>query len=155
MFALVISLFWASPVIAETAGQGPARFERKVSSLIEEINSKRKQLNVGRLKRSMILEKAAMSHSHDMAKNGNVTHNSSDGLSFKSRMRKQGVRMGVMAENIGCGASEPETILKEWLNSQEHRVNMLDRQYRFVGVGVAFHPEHRCNWFWTAIFAAE
>ncbi|MEZ4866152.1 MAG: CAP domain-containing protein [Caldilineaceae bacterium] len=43
--------------------------------------------------------------------------------------------IGAWGENVICGYTTPERAVKGWMDSEEHKVNMLDPLYREIGVG--------------------
>ena len=65
------------------------------------------------------------------------THTFSHGA-FAARIRRAGVRARRVGENLawGVGAyAEAHAIVNVWLQSPEHRANLLRPGYRTVGVG--------------------
>jgi uncharacterized protein YkwD len=44
------------------------------------------------------------------------------------------------AENIAQGQPTPRAVFVAWMNSAGHRANILDPDYRFVGIGAAGSP---------------
>lgn len=91
------------------------------------------------------LQRAARGHSADMIRNNYFSHTSRDGRSFQQRIRQEGYtprgfsfyRIG---ENIAGGsgrAGAPYPTHQRWMQSDGHRKNILNRQFRHVGIGVA------------------
>jgi uncharacterized protein YkwD len=57
---------------------------------------------------------------------------------FAARIRRAGVRARRVGENLAWGVgtyAEAHSIVNTWLNSPEHRANLLRAGYRTVGVG--------------------
>lgn len=81
------------------------------------------------------LETAARLHSEDMATRNYFSHQSPDGERFTDRYARQGLeRAG--GENIAMGTSLDELdVLDLWVNSEGHRSNILESDYRYLGVG--------------------
>ena len=46
------------------------------------------------------------------------------------------------------GQTSPEEVVRDWMNSQGHRENILDPTYVYIGVGY-------CNDHWVQQFASE
>jgi uncharacterized protein YkwD len=79
------------------------------------------------------LERAARSHSSKMLRTGVFFHGA-----FNARIRRVGVRAPRVGENLAWGAgrvSPARTIVRMWLASPAHRMNLLHPGYRLVGVG--------------------
>ena len=89
------------------------------------------------------LQEAARAHSKDMIRRDYFSHNTKGRGSFEKRL----VRFGYDAkgydyyrvgENIALGsgpAGEPENRMNAWMKSDGHRHNILNEEYREVGIG--------------------
>ncbi|TMR24499.1 CAP domain-containing protein [Nonomuraea zeae] len=108
----------------------------RVVSLTNEARSKR---GCGPLRVDGGLTRSARTHSLEMARSGQLSHNSPDGASPWDRMERAGYRWGA-AENIGAGYSTPDEAVRGWLDSRDHRKNILDCGLKAIGVGVASGP---------------
>ncbi|GAA3185206.1 CAP domain-containing protein [Nonomuraea roseoviolacea] len=85
------------------------------------------------------LTSSARAHSTEMARSGRFEHGSPDGASPWDRMERAGYRAGA-AENIGRGYASPEEAVQGWLDSRDHRQNILNCRIRAIGVGVVSGP---------------
>ncbi|TCJ20307.1 CAP domain-containing protein [Rubrobacter taiwanensis] len=91
------------------------------------------------------LQRAARYHSRDMIQNNYFSHTSRNGQSFQQRLKRFGYppnscRASGVGENIAWGRGQqgwPGPIFQNWMNSSGHRANILARQFRHVGIGVA------------------
>ncbi|MGW6541483.1 CAP domain-containing protein [Streptomyces massasporeus] len=92
------------------------------------------------------LSRAAQRHSADMAREQRLTHTGSDGSSPAARMRDAGYHPGYIAENIAAGPGTPESAVRTWIDSPEHRDIILTCRYIHAGVGVA---QGRGGPWWT------
>ncbi len=89
---------------------------------------------------------AARAHAADMMLNGFMSHNSSTGLSFQSRMRALvgditkypsiGENAARDTQDIPVDDAKVHAILRQWINSRTHRKVMVNRSFRFVSTGV-------------------
>ncbi len=122
------------------------------------INGERTRRGLPGLAWDPLLADVARQHSLDMARNNYFAHQDLAGLMPGERvwMRAQyarpawygyriGENIGVMpigrVEGYGLILSPEEvadTIMAEWMASPSHRSNILEENYDFVGVGVAF-----------------
>jgi len=83
------------------------------------------------------LAKAALGHSKDMVAHRYFAHESRTGAPFSARLPRAGFR--VLGENIGWGSGSlatPRSMVRAWMHSAPHRHNILQRRYRYIGIGV-------------------
>ena len=87
------------------------------------------------------LTQAARSHSQEMIDKGYFDHNSYNGESYSARLERFGYNSYTkVAENIAWGSgssASPEYTFRSWLESSDHRANILDPDYREIGIGTA------------------
>ncbi|MET8985291.1 CAP domain-containing protein [Nonomuraea wenchangensis] len=114
-------------------------------------NAARARRGCGPLRVDAGLTRSARTHALEMARTGQLTHNSPGGDSPWDRMERAGYRYGA-AENIGAGYSTAEEAVRGWLDSPDHRRNILDCGLRAIGVGVASGPDGP---WWTQDFGTQ
>ena len=90
------------------------------------------------------LAHAAGNYSLAMVHEGFFDHVSPGGSTLVSRVHRttylNGVRGWMLAENIAYGTggdSTPKAIVNMWMHSAGHRANILNPQYRDIGIGAA------------------
>ncbi|HEX2129884.1 MAG TPA: CAP domain-containing protein [Solirubrobacterales bacterium] len=87
---------------------------------------------------SKALQQAAQRHAEKMAATECLAHQCPGEGSLGSRIRRSGYPAGAkdweFAENTGCGLSA-EAMVKNWLASRYHRLNILDPRFEDLGVG--------------------
>lgn len=110
------------------------------SALLADLNRTRIAHGLAALSASPQLAQAAQSHARDMVQNGYFAHESRDGKTPFDRMRQLGVSFRFAGENIAMAPSE--TVAAQSLfESAPHRENMLDPQYRRVGIAAVQRPD--------------
>lgn len=92
------------------------------------------------------LAEAAQGHSTDMATRDYFSHTSPEGETFVDRVLAAGYP-DPAAENIARGQTSPEQVMTDWMNSDGHRTNILNCEYRAIGVGLDTR-----GWYWTQDF---
>ena len=94
------------------------------------------------------LTQIAVSHSSDMAEHENLSHTGSDGCTYTCRVENSGYTARAWAENVGfIGESylleSPQEIaeymVESWMDSKQHRTNILHAAYINVGIGVTYN----------------
>ncbi|MFG1698069.1 CAP domain-containing protein [Nonomuraea sp. NPDC049309] len=121
------------------------------SEVVTLTNSARAKRGCGPLRVDAGLTRSARAHSLEMARSGELVHNSPDGSSPWDRMERAGYRWGA-AENIGAGYSTPAEAVDGWMASRDHRKNILDCRLKAIGVGVASGPGGP---WWTQDFGTQ
>lgn len=101
------------------------------------LNADRARQGLPPLRMSRTLTKAAEGHACDMAKKGYFSHKSQNGATPKKRAKRVGYRACLIAENIAMGYSSPGQTHNAWMTSSGHRRNMLLRDVREFGLGIA------------------
>ena len=86
------------------------------------------------LKYNQTLEKAAQRHANDMAKKNYFSHNSKDGTPWWKVIMRAGYK-DPGGQNIARGFSGASGVVKAWLNSPSHRKNIMNCQFRTIGIG--------------------
>ncbi|WP_329123456.1 CAP domain-containing protein [Streptomyces sp. NBC_01465] len=79
----------------------------------------------------------ATAFSEDMAARNFFDHTDPDGKSPWDRADAAGVS-GLGGENIARGQADAEAVMDAWMNSPGHRANILNCDYKTLGVGVHF-----------------
>lgn len=83
------------------------------------------------------LSQAAVAKANDMAAKNYWAHNSPDGKTPWSFISGAGYSYSVAGENLAYGFTDGSGVVKAWMNSPEHRANILNAAYQQVGFGVA------------------
>lgn len=72
-----------------------------------------------------------------------------DGRSGLSVADDFGLDWNYLGENIAAGQANPYAVMNGWMNSKDHRDNILSPNFQYMGVGVA---ESGGVLYWTQIF---
>ncbi len=112
------------------------------ADIIKEVNAERNRRGLKALKFSPRLAVVARGHSYDMAIRHYRDHNSPEGSTPADRARGVGVDFKAVAENIYVDDyhkldSLGQRALKGWLESPEHRANLLSPDFVETGIGIA------------------
>ncbi|SIT88636.1 CAP domain-containing protein [Edaphobacillus lindanitolerans] len=83
----------------------------------------------------------AVKHSEDMAQNDYFAHENLKGQSPFDRMAEDGIQFRGAGENLAYGQPSAVFAHEGLMNSLGHRKNILNEDYRLLGVGVAFNDE--------------
>lgn len=126
---------------AAAASTAQVRLSAFESGLLGEINAVRARHGLRPFRLSAGLTAAATQHSASMAQKGYFSHDSANGTSFWRRIASfygyRGYRNWSVGENILWSSPDIDSsgALRMWMESPEHRANLLDRHWREIGLG--------------------
>lgn len=118
------------------------------------VNRERGRRGIPKLRRDKRLQKASQRHTNKMDKRGCFSHQCKGEGSLESRLRSVGYLHGGLrrygfGENIAWGTrhlASPKAMVKGWMNSSGHRANILNSNFRDLGVGFSHGtPNNRAN----------
>ena len=108
------------------------------------INKLRRQRRLRALTDSAQLDRAANQHAREMVAKQYFSHDSPDGEGVSDRVKGAGFLRGYpswkVGENLAWGSGANSTarqIVLAWMNSPDHKRNLLDPGYRQAGLAVA------------------
>ncbi|MCP4428900.1 MAG: hypothetical protein GY803_30825 [Chloroflexi bacterium] len=131
-------LLWAqTPVSDDVFVVQDEAFELEVIRLT---NIERTSRGLYPLKRNLDLIDAARLHNQDMIDNNFTDHIGSDDSTPAERACRAGYTPYgwgdcYVGENIAWGYTTPSSVVQGWMNSQGHKDNILNPNYREIGVG--------------------
>ena len=90
------------------------------------------------LAHSPALQAAAEAQAQDLNLSGRLGHLGADGSTLSDRLRRAGYTACASAENVANGTPDIRSTIALWMDSPEHRANILNpqvTQFGFAGVG--------------------
>ena len=103
--------------------------------LFSAANAERAQHGLQALRWDETLHRAAQRHAGEMAARESISHQYPGELDLAERGRAAGARFTVIAENVAEAWSALE-IHDAWMQSPDHRANLLDPRVNAVGISV-------------------
>ncbi|MEU2839247.1 CAP domain-containing protein [Streptomyces sp. NPDC007076] len=107
------------------------------SAVLALVNQERAKVGCTPLTASAPLASLAQDFSEYMAARGFFDHTDPDGRTPWDRASKAGIQ-DLAAENIARGQATAQAVMDSWMNSDGHRANILNCDYRTLGVGVHY-----------------
>ncbi|MER8184637.1 CAP domain-containing protein [Kitasatospora sp. NPDC094015] len=139
----------AKPAPAPPAASGKAaQFAAQVTDLV---NAERAKAGCGPVTLNPKLSTAALQHSDDMVARHYFEHADPEGHHADSRIEAAGYRWSSWGENIAYGQADPAAVMDAWMHSEGHRANILNCDFKEIGMGVNFGAGGP---WWTQVFAA-
>ena len=124
------------------------QWKREVLNLV---NSERSKAGVGALSWGYTCEGAATLRANELI--SSYSHTRPDGSQWYTvcPIPSSGGKSG---ENVAAGSSvvSPRTVVSAWMNSAEHKKNILDPDFTKLSVGFVFDPNSKYKTYWSQIF---
>jgi len=107
------------------------------SGVIEWTNGERIKNNLSPLDENLELNQAAAAKAQDMFKNQYFEHVSPSGIGPGQLAETVGYNFITLGENLALGNyKDDQALVQAWMNSPEHRANILNSHFRQIGVAV-------------------
>jgi uncharacterized protein YkwD len=110
------------------------------SGVLQQINTIRRRHGLQPVALNSALTAAAVAHTREMGSVGYFEHESHDGTAFWKRIKRWygsgGYGLWSVGENLLWSSPDvqPASALDLWMNSPEHRANILTARWREIGV---------------------
>jgi uncharacterized protein YkwD len=117
--------------------------------ILAAVNERRRRAGVPPVKANADLDEAAQRHARDMLARNYFAHESPSGTTVRERAKTAGYQWRTIGENIAEGQLSVAEVMDTWMNSPGHRRNILDKDFKELGVGLAMGPSggtHRVLW---------
>ncbi|MFF4350831.1 CAP domain-containing protein [Streptomyces sp. NPDC001530] len=116
------------PVSAETVAE---------AEVLKLVNEERAKVGCSAVAANSALSDLAQAFSEDMDARGFFDHTDPSGLSPWDRAAKEGIT-DLGGENIARGQATAAAVMEAWMNSPGHRANILNCDFKTLGVGAHF-----------------
>src|SRR3954471_10376994 len=103
------------------------------------LNAERATAGLAPLAADSTLSQASTAYAGDMVARQFFAHESPDGGTLDQRLRAVGYSYEIAGENIAWGEgplATPASIVDAWMHSEGHRTNILDGDFRQIGLGI-------------------
>jgi uncharacterized protein YkwD len=117
-------------------------FENRVLQLV---NVERAKAGLPALSYQRQLDQASEAHARHMAAVGQMAHEGIGDGDPGSRILATGFNRS-WGENVATGQLSPEQVVAEWMASPGHRRNIMDPEYRYLGVSYETAANGRTYW---------
>jgi uncharacterized protein YkwD len=122
-------------------------------ALLDGTNAQRSANGQGGLRLSGLLDQAAQNKANDMAARNYWSHNTPDGRTPWTFITAVGYNYQKAGENLAYGFATANDTITGWMNSPEHRANILNASYQEVGFGIVNIPNYQSSGPQTLVVA--
>jgi len=112
-------------------------------TIVDLVNQQRQQAGVAALQVSSQLVEEAQIQSTDMAELNDMDHvlPGSALPTLQDRVQYVGYNYSYLGENIAFNYPDDNSVMTAWMNSPDHRANILDPDFTQIGVGIAYDSQ--------------
>ena len=129
------------------ANYGSSKLEIYARTVASEINSRRAEAGLAPLKLCDSLNEAALIRAEECVVK--FSHERPNGTICFTVLDEANVPYYSAGENIAYGQTSPQKVMSAWMNSSEHRANILSADFEYVGIGV---KNVGGTYYWTQFF---
>jgi uncharacterized protein YkwD len=163
-------LMAAASMLAGAASAGPSGpgalepciDEQQLQQAVEQLNALRRQaapcaaggVAMQRLSWESRLAASAAEQARDLALQDRLSHVDSRNRGLGARLRGVGYAAAGAGENLAAGQSAIDDTFQAWLASPSHCANLMQPEYRDVGLACVQRRGSRYQRFWVAHFGA-
>ncbi len=131
---------WLSKVHRSVLGYAT---DMSAQALLDGTNSQRAANGEAGLTMNGLLTQAAQNKANDMAARNYWSHNTPDGQTPWTFISATGYSYQRAGENLAYGFATSADTITAWMNSSEHRANILNTYYQEVGFGIVNIPDYQ------------
>ena len=139
LIGLSVNSIWTAQ--AKRAVLGYAT-DMSASQLFQDTNIQRSNNSLSVLSSNSALIAAAQAKANDMVSKDYWAHNSPTGATPWTFITNAGYKYQAAGENLAYGFDNSSDTITGWMNSAEHRANILNSNYVDVGFGIANSPNY-------------
>ncbi|MDQ2947416.1 MAG: CAP domain-containing protein, partial [Acidobacteriota bacterium] len=150
--ALLSTLSLSLGQVGYAQSSTPPTLDSEEWAFLTLINNYRAHNGAGPLQVSVTMENSSHWMANDMATHSTTSHTDSLGRDPQTRMTSFGYPYYPWGENIAGGYADSASVFNAWVNSEDHRVNMVNPAFAVIGIGRSYSSSSRYGWYWTTDF---
>ncbi len=132
----------------ETTTETVSEDDAYIEEVVELVNQERVKAGLGKVVLDKTIQKAAMIRVKEIEVS--FSHTRPNGSSFSSVLKENGISYHGAGENIAWGQTSPKEVMKAWMNSDGHRANILNPNFKKIGVG--YYKNASGRKYWSQLF---
>ena len=129
------------------ACQKPLQDDTWKSDVFRLVNQERARAGAGPVAWNAALESEALEYACQLIDDDFFAHvNPRTGSTLADRAEQAGYQYWIIGENLAAGQPDPTSVVEAWMNSPEHRENLLNSAFTEMGVAVRGGGEYNIYW---------
>ncbi|MHA1523747.1 MAG: CAP domain-containing protein [Alphaproteobacteria bacterium] len=143
-----------APATAGAIFTGAKKVARHDASAAKLINAYRARKGLGTVRVNSQLTSAAITHAKEIAGTQNISHYDANGQDPAYRARRAGYRFISIGENISAGRAQLGDVIKAWISSPAHEVNLVLSPAVDFGLAHIVAPGSKYTNYWVLVIGA-
>ena len=143
LLAVLFPTLLLFPSIAEASDAYPAE-------VIRLVNEEREKVGAPKLRQHTRLNEAAKRRAEEAARK--FSHTRPNGSMWKTIFDEYSVWANYRGENLAYGQTTPKVVVAGWMASEDHRKNILNKEFDHIAVGVY---EKAGVLYWSQLFIQQ
>ncbi|RLQ96240.1 hypothetical protein D9X91_08110 [Falsibacillus albus] len=123
----------------------------QVQEVLNLVNKERAKAGVSPLSLASDVTNVAQVKAEDMMDNNYFSHTSPKYGDPFEMLNHFGIHWTAAGENIAAGQTTPESVMASWMASTGHRENILNPDFKEIGIGFTKGGTYRYYWVQTFI----
>lgn len=115
-----------------------------VIEVLNLVNNEREKAGLPSLQLDTDITSAANVRAKEITQS--FSHTRPNGSSFSTVLKEHGVTFSGSGENIAWGQTSPKQVMNAWMNSDGHRANILNKNFKNIGIGYYQDGNGRNHW---------
>ena len=141
----------AAKEVAEEPQSAPSSYkEGYAAQVLDLVNQERANAGLAPLSWDAGAAAAARTRASEIV--NQFSHARPGGRSGLSALNESGVGYRLAGENIAAGQTSAGEVVNAWMNSSQHRANILKADYTSIGVACIFVPDSDLGYYWVQLF---
>lgn len=129
--------------------------EEYVSEVAILVNEERAKQGLSPLTMTTELNQAAQIRAEEISTQYDIQHTRPDGSSCFTVLDEMNIKCNYAGENIAGGYTSPEAVVQGWMDSPDHRANILDPYFTKIGVGYYKNDTNVYVYYWSQFFIQD
>ena len=144
---MLVMMLWIS--LGEAAADDDDSSADFAYEVVQLVNQERAKVGAGPLRMAADLQEAADIRARELTQA--FSHTRPDGSSCFTVLKNSKYRR--IGENIAAGQRSPAEVMDSWMHSKGHRENILNPEFREIGVGYySGESDTECEAYWVQLF---
>lgn len=126
-----------------------------INEVLRLVNIERTSAGLNTLTLDTNLCSAAQKRAVEISTQSDIQHTRPNGTSCFTVLDEMNIPYFYAAENIAGGYLTPEAVVQGWMNSEDHRVNILDPYFNKIGIGFYKKDNSTYQYYWSQFFIQD
>ena len=124
--------------------------DKAAEEIVRLVNIEREKAGLPSVKLSRELYRPAMIRAREIVKS--FSHTRPNGQPFNTVFIAYGITYRTVGENLAAGQTSCEMVMQQWMDSPSHRANILNKNFKYLGVAYLYSGKGKYKHYWVQEF---